>query len=272
MKTNYKILRIKNPVARKQHICDVCGKVIEKGERYQLATVVCDGKIHDNRRHTNCHNEIKVSADDDFHKEISLDTKKMLEVFSFEENMQIAFFPLVITEIAWYFTDKVLELAAAYRISETKKLSRAVKELRKAYISDCLKDLDRKHFDHMVFETGKFIKESEVDLSLLYYSSSNELKRTNAGLPYTDMRTYAYMALAMIDALSEHNKRMDKLIAERLGRDSRIKSSVLPKSIVALKECMEAYMSPASYVRIEHIKNSIAIILNKINKCEFVIN
>ena len=47
MKTNYKILRIKNPVARKQHICDVCGKVIEKGERYQLATVVCDGKIHD---------------------------------------------------------------------------------------------------------------------------------------------------------------------------------------------------------------------------------
>lgn len=107
---------------------------------------------------------------------------------------------------------------------------------------------------------------------MLYYSSSNELKRTNAELPYIDMRTYAYMALAMIDALSEHNKRMDKLIAERLGRDSRIISSVLPKSIMALKECMEAYMSPASYVKIEHIKNSIAIILNKISKCEFVIN
>lgn len=272
MKEKCKILKINSPVAKKEHVCEVCGKKIAVGERYELTTYVSGGKIHDSRRHLKCHKEMKVSNDKDFRKEMSIDTRQMLDVFSFEECMQIAFFPLVITELAWNFTFRVCELAGVEKIQETKKLSRAVKELRNSYVEYCRQDLDKKHFDHIVTETKKFTEECSKDFTILYFTCNNEIKKNFPDIRYIDLRTYAYMALAMIDTLKEHNKRMDKKIAERLGKDSRVISSVLPKHIKALEDCLEAYMSPVSYVKIDHIKNSIAIILNKISTSEFVVH
>lgn len=173
--------------------------------------------------------------------------------------------------MAWFFTDKVLNLAVTSRISDTKKLSRAVRELRRKYVGDCLIDLDRSHFNHMVSETQKFIGECATHFTLLYYCANNEIKRRSPSLPYLELRTYAYMSLAMIDTLIEHNKRMDAIIADRLGGDSRLMSNSIPKTVKALRECMSAYMSPAEYMRNPHISNSISIILNKISQCDFVI-
>lgn len=268
----YKILRVKNVLARKEHKCDVCGGTIQRGERYQSATVIQDGKIHTSKRHIQCHDEVKATSEQDFKKEIRLDTKKMMEVFSFDENMQIAFFPLVITELAWHFAYKTMEMAARDMVSETRKLSRVLKQLRKKYEEECMKDLDREHFDYMVTSTKKVIEKCETDLTLLFFSANSELKRTNYGLPYMDMRTYAYMSMAMVDALAAHNTKMNALIAERLGCDTRIMADAIPKSTRVLNECMAAYLAPAEYELIDHIQTSIKIILNKIQQCEFVIN
>ncbi len=267
----YKILRVKNVLARKEHKCDVCGGTIQRGERYQSATVIQDGKIHTSKRHLQCHDEVKATSEQDFKKEIRLDTKKMMEVFSFDENMQIAFFPLVITELAWHFAYKTMEMAARDMVSETRKLSRVLKQLRKKYEEECMKDLDREHFDYMVTSTKKVIEKCETDLTLLFFSANSELKRTNYGLPYMDMRTYAYMSMAMIEALVEHNTKMNKLIVERLGCTSRIMEDVTPKSVKLLNDGMAAYIQPAKFNKTEHIQNSINIILNKIKQCEFVI-
>lgn len=266
------LLKVKSPVAKKDYVCEVCGGVIHKGERYELKTILKDKKVKDFRRHLKCHKEMKVKNDHDFRKEVSLDVKQMLDSFSFEECMQIAFFPLVITELAWIFTDKVIEMSVAEKIQETKKLSRAVKELRKSYVEYCRKDLDWKHFKHVEDESKQFVGECNKDFTLLYFSVNNEIKKQNPNILHIEMRTYAYMALSMIDALREHNIKMDKLISERAGKDSRIISSVLPKHTMALIDCLKAYMLPIQYARIDHVRNSISIILNKISKCEYVIH
>jgi len=267
-----KVLRIANPTARKEHVCEVCGGTIAKGERYQSITSIKDGKLTTSKRHLKCHNEVKTANEKEFKREVSIDTKKMMEVFSFEENMQIAFFPLIITEIAWHFAYKTMELAARDKISETRKLSRVVKELRAKYESDCAKDLDAKHFYHIKNSTEQFIKGCEMDFTIMFYSIGNEILRTNPDLMYQDMRTYAYMSMAMVDALAAHNTKMNALIAERLGCDTRIMADAIPKSTRVLNECMAAYLAPAEYELIDHIQTSIKIILNKIQQCEFVIN
>lgn len=43
-----------HPVARKDHICDLCGCVIPKGEKYRLQTNVYDGRIYNFACHSDC--------------------------------------------------------------------------------------------------------------------------------------------------------------------------------------------------------------------------
>lgn len=40
--------------ARKPHRCDYCGETIEKGERYQIATLKFDGELYNWRNHERC--------------------------------------------------------------------------------------------------------------------------------------------------------------------------------------------------------------------------
>ena len=71
----------------------------------------------------------------------------MLETFTWDENMMIAFVPLVISKIAWWYAEKVMKYCADHRISEVKKLGRAIKEVRTKYIDDLRKDLDFAHIN-----------------------------------------------------------------------------------------------------------------------------
>jgi hypothetical protein len=47
-------LESKDKVARKQHICDYCGEIIEKGEEYHYYKGVCDGNIFEWESHLSC--------------------------------------------------------------------------------------------------------------------------------------------------------------------------------------------------------------------------
>ncbi len=43
-----------HPVARKDHICDLCGCIIPKGEKYRRQTNVYDGRIYNFACHFDC--------------------------------------------------------------------------------------------------------------------------------------------------------------------------------------------------------------------------
>lgn len=65
-----------------------------------------------------------------FKKLVADNTERMLETFTWEENMLIAFVPLIISKVAWVYAEKVLAYCAEHRLSEYKKLGRVVKMLR----------------------------------------------------------------------------------------------------------------------------------------------
>lgn len=48
------ILKEKTVTARKDHKCDFCGCVIKKGEKYNRATILNDGRIYDWKAHLDC--------------------------------------------------------------------------------------------------------------------------------------------------------------------------------------------------------------------------
>ena len=48
------LLARKDRKARKDHRCDLCGKIIHKGETYVLSKNICDGTIYEWHEHKNC--------------------------------------------------------------------------------------------------------------------------------------------------------------------------------------------------------------------------
>ena len=271
-----RVIHITTPKARKEHICEVCGKPIAVGERYMNIAYKRDRKMLSRKTHFGCKEEkkpAKVSAvpgvpvtEDQFKRQVHDDTMTMLETFTFEENMNIAFVPLIITEVAWYFAFKVVRFGIDNRISETKKLSRAVKELRENYLRDCRKDPDRTHIEKMEKSADEFVKKCHTDFMLLFYSLNNELKKQWATDPYLDMRTDACIAMVMLQMLKEHNKRMYALMSEKLGGEVPVYTNPINES---LRDCMEAYAAPCKFKFEGHVVTSMKIIQKKFGQIEF---
>ena len=50
----YENLVIKDRIARKKHTCDLCGKIIDKGEKYEYQKFIYDGAFYEWRSHLAC--------------------------------------------------------------------------------------------------------------------------------------------------------------------------------------------------------------------------
>lgn len=269
------------PTARKEHICSVCGKPIQKGEKYFCLTLKQDGKLVTKKHHYTCKYENKpvtpkenktlakagtvFVTEEQFKEKMKEDTKAMLETFSFQENMEICFVPLIITEIAWHYADKVVQQAIANRIPQTVKLTRTVKMLREEYLKSWEKDMTQKSIEQCKVQSQEFIKLCQYDLTILWYTLNQAIKSNWYELPYIDMRTDAYVSVVMCELLKRHNKRMVEIISERTGDTFDYTN---PKT-EALRECMEAYLSPAEIEITQHVNTSIEIMKKHLNRIEF---
>ena len=49
-----KILKLREPIAKKEHKCMLCGGVINKGEQYKRQTCIYNGSIYDLVCHSHC--------------------------------------------------------------------------------------------------------------------------------------------------------------------------------------------------------------------------
>ena len=271
------VFRTSTPLARKEHTCDVCGKPIAIGTRYLNVTIKKDGKLVSRKTHFGCSKEKKEHpkllqqtgipvTEAMFKQQVHDDTLTMLETFTFNENMQIAYVPIVITEVAWDYAFKVVKQAADNRISSTKKLSRSVRELRERYISDCRKDLDVSHLEQMKKAASLFLQVCSLDFTLLFFSLNNELKKRWAGISYLDMRTDACIAMILLKVLKEHSRKMDELMSRKLGKEVPSYSNPINDE---LYRYMTEYANPCEFTFDGHVRTSMQIIMKKFNLIEW---
>lgn len=273
-----RVIRITTPKARKEHICEVCGKPIAVGERYMNIAYKRDRKMLSRKTHFGC-NENKTKkkivtipgvpvTEAQFKKQVHDDTMNMLETFTFRENMNIAYVPIIITEVAWYYAMKVVKYAADNRIPDTIKLSRSVRALREEYLNNCRKDLKEKHLEQMVKAAEEFIGECQMDFRLLFYSMNNELKKQWPDYPHLDMKTDACIAIVILQVLKDHNERMDELMSDRLGNDVPSYTNPINEK---LKKYMESYAAPCKFEFEGHVETSMKIIRKKFDQIDFTI-
>lgn len=280
---NEKILSTTTPTARKEHICAVCGKPIAKGEKYFNITLKADGKLLNRKTHYTCHYTeekplvpvkptLKVDefarnkrplTEKMFKQYVKDDVRTMLEAFSLEENMQICFVPLLITECIWHYAENTIRLAAVHKVSETIKLSRTVKMLREEYNKEVRLSLSEDKCQYNTEKATEFMEQKITDFNVLKYSCKRKLRTYD--LPLLDLRTEAYCAVALCELLARYNKKITQMIGERLGSWIDYRN---PK-IDALRECMEAYMSPVEPKLEGDVNGAIIIIRRKLSDIKF---
>lgn len=209
-----------------------------------------------------------VFTETNFKKQVKSDVHTMLETFTWEENMMIAFVPLIISHIAWVYADKVLKCCAELRISETIKLSRAVKKVHQEYIESLKKDLDPLHIERIEKQSERFYKEYQNDFVILWYCINFEYKRRYPNDRLTAMRTDAYFSILMCRFLVEHNKRMDKLIESKMGFAQSIKNPYMDK----LETCMDAYCGENTIKNTPNINACMRVFQKNLDDIEFEVD
>lgn len=157
------------------------------------------------------------------------EAQRMLDIFTWKENMMIAFVPLIISKVAWVYVEKVMKYCADNRIQEFKKIGRTIKELRKEYLDVLRKDLDFMHIHRIESQTVAFMDECRNDLTILWFQVNQYLSNAIRGMPHLSMRTDAAIAMLMVHHLKAHNKRMDAIIAAKMGQSRTINNPQMMK-------------------------------------------
>lgn len=122
-----------------------------------------------------------------------------------EEKAQLRtiFIPLTAAEIIWDYVDKVLRYCADNRISQTIKLSRAVKTMHAAYEDDISRSLDRAHRQVVRKACDEFKQRFSYDLTVMFCTIANELnhKYVGHGVSHEEMRVNALGSIMLLRAL-----------------------------------------------------------------------
>lgn len=150
-------------------------------------------------------------------KECKDNVQKMLKAFTFDEHMQIAFTPHIIIDTIWYFVDKVQAYCRDHRISEVKKLSRAINELRERYRQELRKDLSQKHLDQIHDKSVHWRELNNYHMQIMFFSMSNTLLKEYKSHDYLDCMNWAYCAMKLCKLGKSYNDEINQMIRERLG-------------------------------------------------------
>lgn len=166
--------------------------------------------------------ERKEIFDAEFRREVHKDSKALERKFSEKEQMDIAFVPLVIETLIWHYADLCLEYCAENRISETLKLTRAVKQLKKYREETILKDLSRKNLEQVKSETQRFVQSCGNDFTILHFTVNREYIKHYPDMAYEQLITYALTGMVLIRFLDHYNAKVFRMVKERLGKENRV--------------------------------------------------
>ena len=131
-------------------------------------------------------------------------------------------------------------------------------------------ELDYKHLQNVMKQTGMCIGEISRDLTILYFSVNQEFKRSTPEYPYDEQRTYAIISTLFIDLLEAYNLEMDKLLAEKL-QDENLVPSIVPPLIQHLRTGMVAFAGVEGKFNYEeqNVVTAMKVIRNRIDNIEF---
>lgn len=155
-------------------------------------------------------------TEDEFVKSCRESVEKRLNTFTFEENCMISFVPVAMNFVIFDLALKCCKFCADKKISETKKLSRAIKELHADYFSYVRKDMAEQRVELLKTEMAKWLEDNAYDFQILYWQCRNDLLKIEPKEKYIDLHAMVMQVLLLISTMKEHNNKMQELLFEKM--------------------------------------------------------
>lgn len=158
------------------------------------------------------------------------DKERLREVLSEDAIFSITYVPYVIAEVAWDYADTILDIAAYMKLSSTKKLCRAIKDLRREYDRTRYKIIND---DWRKSETENMIMFQETlsdFFSKVYVTYRDTLKQTYTDLEENSLILVAsvYECRTVLQGLSMYAAAQEKIVSSILGYQI---ASILPEEL-----------------------------------------
>lgn len=181
------------------------------------------------------------------------DKRRLREVLSEDAIFSITYVPFVIAEIAWDYADTILDIAVMMRLHETKKLCRAIKDLRIEY--------NRKRFEVIddnwrKSETENMIMFQET-LSHEYFCKIYGTFKEELMQTYPELETNSVMLIAsvyccetVIAGMMRYCQAQEKILASILGHEI---NSIMPKQMNRLNTLVSEFVGDSPLADIEPV-------------------
>lgn len=204
---------------------------------------------------------------------IGLETEEQVYKLSKEKIDDKTFFryfylPFVISDVFFDYVDTVLDLTAQLRITELKKVSRVIKELKKDYDYYKQRHLDfnnrQQEALHRDMMLDGFYDDFNNEYLLVKFKVSNE--RKSLVNEYKQFLSCVYMALIIFDTLKQYCFEADKVIESYWGE---CLNSILTKQAVKTAELLWQYTGDCNVIAADDLKSSSDRLLKSIKETEF---
>lgn len=177
------------------------------------------------------------------------------------------YLPFVISDVFFDYVDTVLDLSASMRISELKKASRHIKEIKKNYEYYKGRHLDfyrqRKENEHRDIMLDAFYEDFNKEYKMIRFKIANckkdllEKWRIFIGA--------VYMALIIFQVLREYGREADKVIESYWGE---CENSIVTRHAVETYELLWQYVGDCDVLTDSDMKASRDRILKSIKETE----
>lgn len=157
-----------------------------------------------------------------------------------DELLRFGYVPFVIARLVWDYTDTIKDICIQMRLTETKRLSRAIRQLKLDYDRRRMPYIDREHEDSeernmIVFEDA--IAE-HTRLFFINLRARVEMEYPDLKEDYRQLIYAVYQCRAMHRACMTYAERQRKRIGEKLGWEL---GSMLPPQLKALEPLIIAF-------------------------------
>lgn len=153
--------------------------------------------------------------------ERELSEEEFLGMFERKESLALAYIPHFLTQCVMYYLDLLLEYCRTHKLPQYKKCSRVLKMVRDEYEVSIRHEMPPHIYARFLEQREEFFALCGVNLTLMYYTFSNELSRKYGKIPHEEVLCYAAIMEALVVYVEHFDREVNAEIARRMGMPCR---------------------------------------------------